>query len=217
MVWYCSQACQKRDWRQGDWRQGDHRIFCEKLVEAGVLDRFQMARENDPEFTFADFQGNEGIDAVGLANILEKNTHLEHVSLADCDLDNETALALAKTLKVNETLLELNLGLNNVKDEGAEALAQALKVNTTLQTLIIWGNTITDRGAQALLDALEYNSTIACVNVKNLMFSSVSWDASIAQSIPDEIDTICRANQAGRRHEIVAQNKSRNSSTESES
>ena len=88
--------------------------------------------------------------AAVLAAVLEANTTLTNLDLADNSIGPAGAESLATALKTNTTLTNLYLSANNIGPAGAESLAKALKTTTTLTNLYLSSNNIGPDGAESL-------------------------------------------------------------------
>jgi len=103
---------------------------------------------------------------MALSKALERNATVESLSLVDCGIGDEGAIAIAEGLRKNRTIHQLNLYHNRIGNQGATAIAKALECETTnLQSLLIDSNDIGLEGAKAIAKALKRNSTLRRLEV----------------------------------------------------
>ncbi|MEO8705225.1 MAG: gala protein [Kofleriaceae bacterium] len=113
------------------------------------------------------FAGLGGTLAAGLA----RNTSLEALALASCQLDADGGAAIAASLARHPRLLSLDLGYatsaralgepeNMIGNAGAPALADLVRANGPLRSLDLRWNGITSRGAMPILEALHANGSL---------------------------------------------------------
>lgn len=100
-----------------------------------------------------------------LTSGLERNTRLEHLSLAGNDIGRDKAVLLAQVVKSNASPRELKLLGNRIEGEGASALAEALKFNATLDSLALYNAGIGDEGCATLSRMLEINKSLRTLNI----------------------------------------------------
>jgi len=115
--------------------------------------------------------GDDTNDAVTLADGLARNSSLEQLGLASCNIGPRGGAALAAALVRHPRLLSLELGAatsaralgeppNRIADDGAPAFAELVAANGPLRTLDLRWNGITSRGAMPILEALQANHSI---------------------------------------------------------
>ena len=78
-----------------------------------------------------------------------------HLTLFNCDLNDETAALLAEGLRFNSGVKVLKLVANDIGDEGAAAIAASINCRSSLRHLDLSLNKITDTGAAALMKWIE--------------------------------------------------------------
>ena len=78
-----------------------------------------------------------------------------HLTLFNCDLNNETAALLAEGLRFNSGVKVLKLVANDIGDEGAVAIAASINGHSSLRHLDLSLNKIADTGAAALMKWIE--------------------------------------------------------------
>ena len=78
-----------------------------------------------------------------------------HLTLFNCDLNDETAALLAEGLRFNSGVEVLKLVANDIGDEGAVAIAASINGHSSLRHLDLSLNKITDTGAAALMKWIE--------------------------------------------------------------
>ena len=122
--------------------------------------------------------------AAVLAAVLEANTTLTNLDLADNSIGPAGAESLATALKTNTTLTNLDLQGNNIGPAGAESLATALKTNTTLTNLDLSSNNIGPDGAESLAKALKTNTALT-----NLYLSGNNVGPAGAESLATVLKT----------------------------
>ena len=94
------------------------------------------------------------VDAV--ANVLEKNMHLEGLRFAWSSIGSPGAVVLAESLVKNSSVRELDLAMNNIDAKGASAIANALKKrNPAITSLNLEYNDIGEDGQLAIASVLE--------------------------------------------------------------
>lgn len=90
--------------------------------------------------------------------LLENCSHLRHLSLARCSINDdviETIVAnLTYPMPSSRTLSVLNLATNKITDVGAKILAEMLRSNRQLSYLNLSDNMLTDVGVEQLLHTL---------------------------------------------------------------
>ena len=78
-----------------------------------------------------------------------------HLTLFNCDLNDETAALLAEGLRLNSGVEVLKLVANDIGDEGAAAIAASINDHSSLRHLDLSLNKITDTGVAALMKWIE--------------------------------------------------------------
>jgi hypothetical protein len=107
----------------------------------------QKLNANDPSLTTIILDGRKSVTTnewTMLFDSLEENTYLTHLSVADCGLDDDTALPLALALVENETLISLNLSYNReLTNETGNSLLKVLRQsNLVMKQLMVDGTNI---------------------------------------------------------------------------
>ena len=88
-------------------------------------------------------------------DIYGKGCACTHLTLFNCDLNDETAALLAEGLRFNSGVKVLKLVANDIGDEGAVAIAASINGHSSLRHLDLSLNKITDTGAAALMKWIE--------------------------------------------------------------
>lgn len=106
--------------------------------------------------TFLDARG-----AQDLAILLENNSTLQRICLADNDFETEGFQAICGALEENSTLVALDLSRNDATGpQYVEAIARMVKTNRTLQILELGFSRIDAEKLPILVEALEENQTL---------------------------------------------------------
>lgn len=154
---------------------GDGTVLADGLAENNSLQILNLKLHH----------GFNSFDAVAMANALKKNTKLWKLSLINCEIKDEGAVALANALKTdNTTVSNLIIPYNKIGDEGAMAFADTLRQNTNLQELDMAGNHLTCAGAATILEALKHNT-----NLRTLRLRGCEIDSSIMELLLDIVKT----------------------------
>ena len=115
-----------------------------------------------------------GQKAKDLANIIEKNSDLEHLDLGNNDLGS-TAIIILQALKDNCKLKTLNLDNNNMTGLVAEELANVIKNNSNLEHLNLKSNDLGPTATNLILQALKESCKLKTLNLNdNNMTGEVS-------------------------------------------
>jgi hypothetical protein len=129
-----------------------------------------------------DLRGNPLILTQGgnvFVEAMRKNTTLQTLKLAHCELREGDAHALAGALTQNQCLRYLDISTNNIGIMGAEAMARMLEKNTCLQSLIM--HTSSDIKADGLVhigNALAVNTSLHRIDMIGTNFESAeAWAA----------------------------------------
>lgn len=105
-------------------------------------------------------------DGVSLAQMLQKNKHLQTLTLEGNNLGLKTAKELAVAIGHPDSQLKsLNLEANNITFSGNDQtgvidIAKALEKNRSLLCLNMVRNHITPQGGEALVSALKHNNAL---------------------------------------------------------
>uniref|UniRef100_A0A3Q0RW84 Leucine rich repeat containing 34 n=1 Tax=Amphilophus citrinellus TaxID=61819 RepID=A0A3Q0RW84_AMPCI len=120
-----------------------------------------------------------------VAGMLQENSTLQELQLADCDLDTVSVMALISALRRNEThteewavhcsamltvnssLVELHLGKMGMTDTGMERLTEGLRRNRGLRYLDLRCNRVTRDGARHLASMLKQNRVLEIVDLSS--------------------------------------------------
>lgn len=129
-----------------------------------------------------------------LAQALQTNTSLTHLSLATNKISDEGGVELAKALESNSTLEVLWLPGNNMGDISAAHFAQSLHTNKTLKGLGLLSNYITDLGAAQLAESLKINGTLEELEL-GFQFKKDWEKKGISKVLIKEIGTLLEYNK----------------------
>lgn len=109
-------------------------------------------------------------DGVSLAEMLEKNQHLQKLECEGNNLGVRSAEAIGEALRKNKSLRCLNLESNNLAASGNDQrgiikLAEALQENRTLRVLMLSKNGITAQAGEYFVKAIEGNDVLTMVDL----------------------------------------------------
>ncbi|MCA0403841.1 MAG: hypothetical protein LCH30_08595 [Proteobacteria bacterium] len=107
-------------------------------------------------------------DGLSLIIALLNNTSLQKLNLAGSVFSEMIAAAIAYMLSKNKTLKSLNLHSSALGDVGIGVIASALKNNTNLQSLNLRWTGCKQKGAEALADMLKVNTTLRSIDMSEL-------------------------------------------------
>lgn len=125
-----------------------HRSFKQEEGRTTPISVFiKKLKANDPSLTGINLDGRTSItenEWSMLFDSLEENTHLTHLSVAGCSLDDDAMFSLALALVENEALLSLNLSNNpELTNETGNSLLKVLRQsNVVMKKLIVNGTSI---------------------------------------------------------------------------
>lgn len=130
-----------------------------------IADLTDQLRSNDPSLTVINLDGFASAKTgewMRIFETLEYNSHLASLSVANCRLEDDDAVALVLSLVENETLKTINLGRNpGLTDGTGRALVKVLKqTNAVVKEIDLDGTSISEpvqSKLQTLLD--ERNDT----------------------------------------------------------
>lgn len=100
-----------------------------------------------------------------LCHILQTNTSIKVLNLADNDIGPEGFLYLRETLKHNKTVEEVYLWNNEAGPEGIKYLSEGLRSNPSVKILDLENNNIDSEGAEHLSEMLKCNTSITKINI----------------------------------------------------
>ncbi|WAR18832.1 LR74A-like protein [Mya arenaria] len=103
--------------------------------------------------------------ASSICEMLQKNTFLKHLYLANNKFEEQAAHNFREALSHNETLETLDLGWNHFRTNGAVSIAEGLQENYGLRSLLLTMNGFSEPGAEALGRALKHNRTLTELDV----------------------------------------------------
>ena len=138
-----------------------HRRFKQEEGKTTPVSVFiQKLKANDPSLTGIILDGSTSItenEWTMLFDSLEENTHLTHLSVADCRLDDDTMVSLAMALVENETLHSLNLSNNpELTNETGNSLLKVLRQsNVVMKKLIVNGTSISSEVSGKIQEILD--------------------------------------------------------------
>ncbi|KAL7554852.1 hypothetical protein ACHAWF_018899 [Thalassiosira exigua] len=129
-------------------------------LETPMRKFIHQLKTNDPSLTtliLDDRMGISGEDWSDLFEALESNTHLTHLSVADCDLTDTNVVPLILSLVENETLNSLNLSNNKELTSGTgKTLYKVLKQsNPIIKTVNIDGTALSSKIAGKIAAILD--------------------------------------------------------------
>ena len=99
---------------------------------------------------------------------IEKNSTIELLDLAGCDLISGVGKSLSDMLRVNKSLLHLYLEENILGDQGISFLAAGIEANTSLQSLDLKANHFTENGCEHIVKSLK----ASCCPLRSLTISN---------------------------------------------
>ena len=100
-----------------------------------------------------------------LADIIQSNTHLQSLNLADNDLKS-SATVILQALKGNSKLKMLNLSNNDMTGTVAEILADVIQNHALLETLVLSNNNL-QSSAVKIVQSLKGHSKLKILNLDN--------------------------------------------------
>ncbi|KAL7532815.1 hypothetical protein ACHAXR_004863 [Thalassiosira sp. AJA248-18] len=120
----------------------------------------QKVKSNDPSLTAIVLDGRKGVtndEWTSLFDALEDNAILTHLSVANCDLDDDTVVPLVLALVENETMVSLNLTNNrNLTNGTGKSLVKVLKQsNSVIKKVDIEGTAISSKTSGKMRDILD--------------------------------------------------------------
>ena len=156
-----------------------------------------------------------------------KNTNLQKLSMAKCELNHESCSNVLEALENNVSLLAVNLSNNNITEKLSENLAQLFsslysnlkyinlsdnyltdeaiaQIPTTrnLRSLILRNNSLKNEGAQHLLHLLTHNEALRRIDISKNMVS-IKYLLEISKIIDKKKEKAAVAKIQGVRQEIV--------------
>jgi hypothetical protein len=138
-----------------------HHSFKQEEGRATPVSVFiKKLKANDPSLTGIILDGRTSItenEWTMLFDSLEENTHLTHLSVADCRLDDDATFSLALALVENETLLSLDLSNNpELTNETGNSLLKVLRQsNVVMKKIIVNGTSISSEVSGKIQDILD--------------------------------------------------------------
>ena len=137
-----------RSFKQEEGRTTPVSVFIKKL------------KANDPSLTGIILDGRTSITESEwsmLFDSLEENTHLTHLSVAACSLDDDAMFSLALALVENEALFSLNLSNNPelTNETGNYLLKVLMQSNVVMKKLIVNGTSISSEVSGKIQDILD--------------------------------------------------------------
>jgi threonine aldolase len=156
----------------------------------------EQLRNNDAELTALDLSNSATLtvaQALEIAALLERNTHLTELRLASVRLTNQFAGALAKALRVNHTLRFIDLENNKIDSDGIEEIGAALVDNRGLIEITLLKNREPGEKALAtLIAAFDHNTTLQRINWRLTSRQSFTLTKKLSRNVE-----ILRRKQAG--------------------
>lgn len=116
--------------------------------------------------------GNGNSNARALVDILNKNTLIKEVNLANTGLDDDGIMEICKGIKKNNSIETLNLSGNHFGELGAEYLSEALGVNQSIKKVDLSRNALGFRSINALLCACQARNLTVLTN-GNYVFEEI--------------------------------------------
>ena len=138
-----------------------HHSFKQEEGRATPVSVFiKKLKANDPSLTGIILDGRTSItenEWTMLFDSLEENTHLTHLSVAGCRLDDDATFSLALALVENETLLSLDLSNNpELTNETGNSLLKVLRQsNVVMKKIIVNGTSISSEVSGKIQDILD--------------------------------------------------------------
>ncbi len=156
----------------------------------------EQLRNNDAELTALDLSNSATLtvaQALEIAALLERNTHLTELRLASVRLTNQFAGALAMALRVNHTLRFIDLENNKIDSDGIEEIGAALVDNRGLVEITLLKNREPGEKALAtLIAAFDHNTTLQRINWRLTSRQSFTLTKKLSRNVE-----ILRRKQAG--------------------
>lgn len=98
--------------------------------------------------------------------MIDANTKLEVINVADCKIDTQCAVQLCKILeKANKSIRNLYFRNSKIGDEGAATVASLIKGNISIVELEIFNCAITEKGGAYIGEALRTNFCIEKLSI----------------------------------------------------
>jgi Ran GTPase-activating protein (RanGAP) involved in mRNA processing and transport len=155
-------------------------------VNINCVNSLQASRRGIKEL----FLGGTGLGGVGcqaIADLLGQSATLQVLSLANCDLDNDSLSVLASSIKSNREQLpleSLQLSFNQISCKGVESLSNAIWGCRSLRELLLDNNQIGDRGAGQIAAVLASANRLETLNVGFNRIKAVGIKA-IMKTVPE--------------------------------
>jgi Ran GTPase-activating protein (RanGAP) involved in mRNA processing and transport len=155
-------------------------------VNINCVNSLQASRRGIKEL----FLGGTGLGGVGcqaIADLLGQSSTLQVLSLANCDLDNDSLSVLASSIKSNREQLpleSLQLSFNQISCKGVESLSNAIWGCRSLRELLLDNNQIGDRGAGQIAAVLASANRLETLNVGFNRIKAVGIKA-IMRTVPE--------------------------------
>ena len=172
-----------------------HLSLAGNYLKSKALIILQALTENS-QLVVLDLSGNNmnGEVVEHLANVIKNNSGLQHLGLADNNI-NSKAVAVLQALKNNSQLVTLDLRRSGITGEVAEDLAQVIQNNSDLKELVLSSNDLKSSGA-IVLQALARSSQLTSLDLSGNNMTEV-----VAEDLANVIK-----NNAGLRHLSLAGN-----------
>jgi len=135
-------------------------------------------------------QGSKPEWGIELIDALSKNTHVQSVLLANCNISNEGGKRVASLLKTNTSITELNLETNKIGADGIKAIAEALEANKTLKEIKLTNQSQNpgNEAERVLAKAVDLNTVLQKCTIsltdtssRNIMDRAITRNREIAR------------------------------------
>ncbi|TMW65915.1 hypothetical protein Poli38472_003680 [Pythium oligandrum] len=135
------------------------------IVDLPVLEKLVLSRNNLACNSFGD-KMLTGVET--FCNQLWQAKRLRELSLAQNDLDYESAAAISRMLVVNQTLIQIDLSSNPISEAGAVQLANGLNRNAVLQELDLSNCAMACEAIHSLATSLrKFNRTLQTLRLRD--------------------------------------------------
>jgi Ran GTPase-activating protein (RanGAP) involved in mRNA processing and transport len=138
-----------------------------------------QALATHPALTHLKLNGNYGLKAKQLEELLAPNSTLTKLNLGGCDIKDEGLIDLLRALEHNTTLKSINLSANNIAIEksGSKMLSEILKLNrlTKLNLKLNHFHHYDTKSIKFLSEGLRLNTSLTSLNLGGNWIESVGY------------------------------------------
>jgi len=114
-----------------------------------------------------------------LADVLEMNSSINRLSLADNDLGTRDITCLTDVLKGHASISTLGLHYNCLDNYAIRLLRDALKENISITELNVSVNKLSIQGRNALLSLTKHNQSLEQIDIHSNSFNEYNTDVHI--------------------------------------